>query len=362
MQHIRLALRDWDHLTPLLMGEVDLSSLHETGHTLDITRVASLPPLDDQRFDAAEISLSGYSRAVADGSAPRVALPHVVMQSFRHRCIIVAADSPLQRPEQLAGRRIGLTGWPDSGNTWTRAVLAEYGVGIDQATWVVGRLTGEHPVTDRLSGFGRPGHIIARDDKPLVDQLSDGELDAVLTPFMPHGFYSARSPWRPLFADLRWEESAYFGKHGYVPGMHLLGVSPELAHSPAAEPLVAALCSSRQIWTDRRRKYGDTSLWLTEDLRHEAAVLPNDWWHPGLPRHAPMIQDFLDQQVAQELLPTAPTLQQLFPTEAVVAAATGGPATDGKKQSGSRQDLRTQHLTQTDLSPFSASQSSKEIR
>lgn len=318
MQQLRIALRDWDHLTPLLMGEVDLSPLRGAGYELDITRVPALPALNDDRFDAAEISMSGYIRAIATGAPTRTAVPHLLMQSFRHRCIIVGRDSALHHPEQLRNGRIGLTGWPDSGNTWTRAVLAEHGVGIAEATWVVGRLTAQHPVIDRLGGFGRPGHIVARDDKPLVDQLNDGELDAVLTPFMPNGFYSPHSPWRPLFRNVRSVESAYYERHGFVPGMHLLGVDHELIASGAAELLVQALCASRQLWTDRRQKYGDTSLWLTEDLRHEATNLRQDWWHPGLERHQGMVTEFLAEQVAQGLLESVPSLDQLFPSAATV--------------------------------------------
>lgn len=333
MQQLRIALRDWDHLTPLLMGEVDLTALHDTGHDLEITRVPSLPSLDDDRYDAAEISLSGYVRAVAAGQPARIAVPHLLMQSFRHRCIIVNRHSDLHHPEQLRNGRIGLTGWPDSGNTWTRAVLAEHGVGIPEATWVVGRLTAQHPVIDRLGGFGRPGHIVARDDKPLVDQLSEGELDAVLTPFMPTGFYSADSPWRPLFRNVRSVESAYFARHGFVPGMHLLGLRPELAASPVADLLVQALCTSRQIWADRRRKYADTSLWLTEDLLHEATHLPSDWWLPGLDRHAPMFSAFLTEQVTQGLLVSPPTLDQLFPSAVTPAETCATPGMQPNPQS-----------------------------
>ena len=30
---------------------------------------------------------------------------------------------------------------------------------MEDAFWIAGRLTGEHPITDRLDGFGRPGRI-----------------------------------------------------------------------------------------------------------------------------------------------------------------------------------------------------------
>ena len=59
-------------------------------------------------------------------------------------------------PSQLRGKRIGVTGWRNSGNTWTRAALRREGVSVEDAFWIAGRLAAEHPIVNRLDGFGRP--------------------------------------------------------------------------------------------------------------------------------------------------------------------------------------------------------------
>ncbi len=104
-------------------------------------------------------------------------------------------------------------------------MLRREGVGIEDAQWWVGRLLDNHPIIDRIGGYGRPGLIEAvPGDMPLLDLLARGKLDAVFMPFMPPGFFDAASPFRQLVPDFRRAEVAYFRDVGYVPGMHLLGL------------------------------------------------------------------------------------------------------------------------------------------
>ena len=203
---IRLAVRDWDDITPLALGDVTSERLD-----LRLDRVAALP--DDlatgAHHDAAEMSLSRYTTARARGDTAVFGVPNFIMRGFRHRCVITARDSPLTRLADLRGRRIGLAGWQDSGNTWTRAALAHEGVGIDDAHWIVGRLTASDPSIDRLGRYARPGRIeTLPGDPPILDLLLQGQLDAVFTPFMPQGFYGPSAKFRALVTDLRTTERA----------------------------------------------------------------------------------------------------------------------------------------------------------
>ena len=83
-------------------------------------------------------------------------------------------------------------------------------------------------------------------ERPLVDLLRSGELEAVFTPFMPDGFFDADSDLRQLLPQCRRDEVAYFRDVGYVPGMHLLGIKPDIlrAHPWVGQSLSAALDAS----------------------------------------------------------------------------------------------------------------------
>jgi 4,5-dihydroxyphthalate decarboxylase len=320
---VRLAVRDWDYLTPLALGDISSERLD-----LKIDRVGTLVSNigTDPQYDAAEISFSRYAGGRAKGETDVLGIPNFVMRGFRHRCIITVNDSPITRLAQLAGKKIGVTGWRDSGNTWTRAALAHAGVGIEDAYWFAGRLTEAHPIVDRLDGFGRAGRIeAAPGERPMMELLETGELDAVFTPFMPDSFFGANSNLRHVLPDLRAEELAYFGKVGYVPGMHLLGVKASLAaeHPWLSRELSDLLDESQRVWLSKRRKYADTTPWIIEELGHVARDLPAGWNESGFAANERMIADFAEQLHGQGLTPMLLTPADLFPFETSHSSKTG---------------------------------------
>ena len=139
---LRLALRDWDYMTPLVLGDVRSPRLD-----IKIDRVGTLISnvALDPSYDAAEMSFSRYAQQRHDGDDSVVGMPNFIMRGFRHRCIITTKKSPIRRLSDLAGKKIGVTGWRDSGNTWTRAAIRREGVGVEDAMWYAGRLTEATP-------------------------------------------------------------------------------------------------------------------------------------------------------------------------------------------------------------------------
>lgn len=318
---IRLALRDWDFITPLLLG--DLAS---DRFELKIERLATLPDdfASDPRFDASEISFSRYTTGRARGETGVFGIPHFIMRGFRHRCVVTAVDSKLTRFDELRGKRIGIAGWQDSGNTWTRAAMADAGLGIEDAYWAVSRLAADHPITDRVGRYAQPGRIEALPGQPpLLDLLAAGEIAAVLMPFMPQGFFSKGSRFRALLPDVRSAERDYFAKVGFVPGMHIIGMKPELA---AREPwlpqaLSDLLDESQRVWLEKRRRYADTTPWLIDELVRSGHDLPESWNESGLAANRIMIAAFIEQLRIQNLADTDLTPETLFPAAPALEGA-----------------------------------------
>lgn len=309
---VSIATRDWDHLTPLLLGDVtsDLVDLR-------VTRLDTLLPAvrEADAFDGVETSLSRYAllRAAQDDRVAGIA--NFVMRGFRHRCILVANYSPLTQLAMLRGGRIGVTGWHDSGNIWTRAALRDAGVGVEDAKWFVGRLTSAHPIADRLRGYGRAGRIEAcPGDAPMLDLLTGGQLDAVCTPFWPEACYGANPPFRPLLSDFVDVERAAFARTGFVPGHHMITFRSDFAR---AHPWVLAEVSrlldlSRQVWRMRRRKYAETSPWLIDELLRAARTLPDGADASGAAANRPMLAAFCDALLTQSIISTPLAVEALF--------------------------------------------------
>jgi 4,5-dihydroxyphthalate decarboxylase len=310
---LRLALRDWDYMTPLVLGDVSSPRLD-----VKVDRVGTLISHlgRDEAHEAAEMSFSRYAQLRADGDDTIVGVPNFIMRGFRHRCIITTKTSPITQLHQLAGKRIGVTGWRDSGNTWTRAVLRREGVGIEDASWFAGRLTQAHPITDRLDGFGRPGRIeAAPGERPMMDLLSEGGLDAVFTPFMPEGFFTANSSFRQVLSDFRGAELSYFKDVGYVPGMHLIGIKAAIVeeHPWLAAELSELIDESQRVWTAKRRKYAETTPWMFDEVLKVSTDLPATWCDSGFDANRVMIAGFASELHAQGILARTLSPEDLFP-------------------------------------------------
>jgi 4,5-dihydroxyphthalate decarboxylase len=282
-----------------------------------VTRLEATPDLwGSPEYDGGETSFSRYVRARAAGDDRVVALPIFLMRGFRHRCIIVRRDATAETAADLKGGRIGLTGWPDSGNTWTRAILAEDGVGIHDAEWQVGPLTAAHPVVDRIGGVAVGNNIRhTADGARLVDLLLDKELDAVMTPFMPPGFHAEDSPYRTLFRDTRAEEREYYGRHGYIPGIHLLALRKEVLEErpEIAQQLIDLFEQAKQLSFQRRNKLMDVTPWHNEEIGVTTRTFGPDWMPYGVSADRRMVAAFQHHLVDQELLAQPVPAEDLFP-------------------------------------------------
>jgi 4,5-dihydroxyphthalate decarboxylase len=309
---VKLAVRDWDYLTPLALGDVKSRQLDIEVHRVEAVQDWTL----DNDFDAGEVSFSRYVQGIASGGYPLRCFPHFMMRGFRQRCILTSAGSDLTRLEDLANKRIGVTGWSDSGNTWTRTLRRRAGVGIEDVRWFAGRLTESHPVMDRLGRYARPGRIeAAPGEQTLIALVRAGELDALFTPFLPPEFFRDDAELRFLLPEFREHEVRYFRDVGYVPGIHLLGVKPLICEEYPwlAGELSEVLDESARMWTRKRTKYQDTTPWLIDDIARTSRDLPATWKANGFGNNEKMINDFAIEQYEQGLIDTPIDARALFP-------------------------------------------------
>ena len=187
--------------------------------------------------------------------------------------------------------------------------MAHAGVGIEDVRWYAGRLTEAHPIVDRLGPYARPSRIEAvPGDRPMLELLESGELDAVFTPFMPPGFFERDSKFRHLLPDLHGAELAYFKAVGYIPGIHILGIKAAFAaeYPWLPQELSDLLDKSQRVWLEKRRKYADTTPWIIDELGRCARDLPSDWNASGLEPNRRMIADFLAEIRKQNLADNRP--------------------------------------------------------
>jgi len=157
--------------------------------------------LNHGEFDVSEMSLSSYTILRSEGDTRFTAIPVFPSRTFRHSAIYLRADSRIERPEDLKGKRIGVGDYQMTAAVWVRGVLThEYGVKPEDIAWVVGK-----PIRSIKPPAGIKLESIPA-DTTLEEMLERGEIDALVSVMIPKGIGKTV---RRLFRDFRTVESEY---------------------------------------------------------------------------------------------------------------------------------------------------------
>lgn len=162
-------------------------------------------------FDAAELSLALYLSLKSRG-APLVALPIFPSRRFRHASIYVQAGSPMQRPQELKGKTVGIPSFVNTCGLWVRGILKdEFGVNPEDILWKATR--GEK---DFIPPEGVTVEVLP-EKSGLRACLLEGKVDAVISPeFVELG----REGVRRLIASSKEAERDYYRRTRIFPIAH----------------------------------------------------------------------------------------------------------------------------------------------
>jgi 4,5-dihydroxyphthalate decarboxylase len=298
---LKLAGYPWDHITPLLTGEIvpeGIDLQYDVHHGLG-------PVTDDLSCAGGEASLGKFMIDTSYGNQDFIGLPIFPMFAFRHRCFLVKRGTVISDLSELEGRRVGLDGWPNSGNTWTRVTLRQAGVDIWKITWVIAPIEGPADAGHGHVPAQAPPNVQGGPaGKSLVELLLADEIDVLVAAFMPTGFFSPDSLIVPMIPDYREAEKAYYQKYGYIPAHHLIKLRREVVERTPwiVKSLMTAFTASKHLWLARRRHLADTTPWLLAELAEAADMFGADWQPYGLESNLKMLTDFCQDQYAQKLV------------------------------------------------------------
>jgi 4,5-dihydroxyphthalate decarboxylase len=140
---LSLASGNYDRIQPLVDGSVRVEGVELSYQTLfpgDLFRRM----IRDGEFDGGELGLTYYLRTLELDPPPFIAIPVFPQRIFRHSSLFVHAESGIESPAQLAGKRIGETFvYGTDAGTWVKGALADdFGVRLHEAAAPVPRLRG----------------------------------------------------------------------------------------------------------------------------------------------------------------------------------------------------------------------------
>jgi len=313
--HLTYAGGLYDRTAPLATGEVRPEGI-------DLNYVPVVPPeafwrqLKHNEFDVSEMSCANYLTVFSRGDRRFVAIPVYPSRTFRHSAVYINPANGIKRPEDLKGRRIGCAEYYMTMAIWQRAFLQhDYGVAPADVRWVLGGV--EQPGRRERIAVKPPAGIpveLAPADQSLSDLLVAGQIDALLSPHMPHVFRRRDPRVARLFPDFWNVERAYYQKHKVFPIMHVVAIKREIyeRHPWIAVSLYKAFCQAKDLAVERM--YDSDALtvslaWLVGYWEQERALRGDDLWSYGfhnnrhdldtLKRHL-QEQDLLERNFALE--------------------------------------------------------------
>ena len=315
---ILLAGYDYSRVKPLVDGKVNIEGYSFKYQVTGIGALNNHAFFGSQERDVTEIGLIPYLLAYAnDDFQDYKLLPLPVLRMFRHRSVWVRTDGPIQRPEDLRGRKAATVGYSSSGLTHIRGWLAsEYGVMPEEIIWISTKKDSAANLTSGVSKYEKiiPDTIemeFAPDGEDESSLLLSGQVDAIFHPAEPKCFQERNPKVRRLFSDFRSEEMAYYQKTGIYPIMHTVAMKKStIEENPGMPKLVfEAYCKAKAMDLKHMQLLGwayDSLPWYGQEFDNTLNELGPNFYAYGMDKsvkaYEAAFQFVFDQGLAKKLI------------------------------------------------------------
>jgi 4,5-dihydroxyphthalate decarboxylase len=279
-QTVTIGCRDYDHTRALADGRVNVDGVELKFVNISPPSQIFLRMLQDEEFDASEMSLSNYMIALGKGDGRFIAIPVFPSRVFRHSYIWINNRSGIREPADLKGKKVGIADYSMTALLFVRGLLQhEYGVRPEDIHWF--RRRSEHvsieiPPGIRIDSIGK--------DQTLDALLEQGKLDALAVTQPPRAFLAGAPEIKRLFADVRAVEANYYRQTKIFPIMHMVVIRRAIyEHDPSlAARLTRAFESAKQLAFEGYEEGLSSLPWANLDLEYARQVLGKDVYPYGV--------------------------------------------------------------------------------
>jgi 4,5-dihydroxyphthalate decarboxylase len=278
MERLRLTLscNEYDRTRFLVDGTVQADGID--------LEILSLPSEErhrrfsrDLEFDVCELQMGVFLGWIGRG-APFSAIPVFLHRKFCHGNVLIHAASGIQKPEDFAGKIIGMRAHFNPVSLWMRGVLQEdYGV-------TARSLRIRTNQQEQVPGWEPPDWMeIERLPKgqKIEDVLALGAIDACMLPEISPKHTHHIAGVRRLWPNFREIEKEYYRRTKIFPIRHVVVVKNSILerHPWVARSLVDAFTKAKEIGikhvSDTRRSF---LAWYGAELEEERELFGDDAW------------------------------------------------------------------------------------
>ncbi len=256
--------------------------------------------LNNEEFDASEMSLSTYTNLRSKGDERFIAVPLFPSRIFRHSAIYINSGAGIQKPQDLKGKRVGVGDYQMTAAVWVRGMLKhEYQVLAEEIRWVQG--------TPVRAGLDLPSNLHIEQIKAgesMEPKLETGEINALISVMIPQSIATESPKVKRLFPNYREVETDYYRRTKIFPIMHTLVLKTELFQK---EPWIAislykAFVQAKDL--NYRRLYDTDALaaslpWLIDEIENSRRIFGQDIWDYSIEGSRPTLEAmvlYLDEQ------------------------------------------------------------------
>ncbi len=274
--HLSLSCNEYDRTRFLVDGSVKAEGI-------DLT-VVSLPSEERHRrfsqnleFDVCELQMGVFLGWMARG-APFRALPVFPHRKFCHGNVLIHTASGIQKPDDLAGKTIGMRAHFNPVSLWMRGILQEeYGVPVRSLKLRTNQ-------QEQVPGWQPPEWMdIERLPKgqKIEDVLPLGEIDACILPEITPKHTRDIPGVRRLWPNFREVEKEYYLRTKIFPIRHVVVVKNSILerHPWVTQSLVGAFTKAKETGikhvSDTRRSF---LAWYGAELEEERELFGENAW------------------------------------------------------------------------------------
>ena len=320
MGKIRLTLACWDYdrTRALQEGRVEVEGVELTYLPLRVEETF-WRMLRYQEFDACELSMGSYLIARDKGHPPFVAIPVFPSRAFRHSCVFINTGAGIQEPKDLIGKRVGVPEYQMTMAIWVRGILQhEYGVPPQKINWFTGGQ--EEPGRIDKVRHDLPPNIDIRPigpDQTLSSMLESGELDALMSTYLPMPFVRRSPKVRRLIPNFREVEREYYRRTKIFPIMHCVALREDVYQNYpwVAQSLYKAFGEAKMRCQESMYEFSALKYmlaWSIAEMEEEMEIFGDDLWPYGLEANRHGLETLVHYAHEQGLIQMKVDVKDLF--------------------------------------------------
>ncbi len=309
---VEFSVMRYDITMPLLEGRVPID-----GVALKPVKSSSMINKEDAKLKAGDFGLMdlniGYFLPAIEADWEIIGLPVFSKRKPVYQLIFCHADAGIDRPKDLAGKRIGSRTYRTALTVWARGLLKErHAVDFANVRWVL-QAKEVFPVHDQNVKIE-----YVDESKNLSQRLIAGELDAIITDISDTKMFEnleSHPKVKRLFPDYLNDDRKLYRETGIFTPVHMIVMSrkldrerPDLAAKFYAAFERAKAIAYDDILSDRG---GFSVVYLREAMKQQLAAW-SDPWKYGVQANRSTIDTFIKYNVEQGMIRNAPSYADIF--------------------------------------------------